>query len=141
MTAKPFIGVWRLVSYEVRRSDGTATYPWGQHPQGRLIYTADGHVSVAMMAEGRSRFDARELKLGSVEEKAAAADSYISYTGRYEVRGNKVVHHVEVSLFPNWVGADQQRNYSFDGERLMLSTDPHPGDAKGKTGHLVWERM
>jgi hypothetical protein len=141
MLANPFAGTWKLVSYEVRRADGRVSYPWGEHPEGRLIYTGDGHVSVAMMASDRRKFDAGEMKHGTLEEKAAAIDSYISYSGTYEVGGGKVVHHVEVSLFPNWVCKDQVRNFQFDGDRLMLSTDPAPEDEKRKTGHLIWERI
>ena len=136
-----FTGTWKLMSYEVRSVGGRVICPWGEHPEGRLTYTDDGHVSVAMMASGRRRFDAREMKHGTPEEKVAAVDSYISYAGTYEVDGNKVIHHVEVSLFPNWVGEDQVRNFQFDDELLMLSTDPAPGDEKQKTGHLIWEKI
>ena len=141
MTDDRFTGTWRLVSYEVRRADGKVTYPWGEHPEGRLMYTGDGRVSVAMMASDRRKFSSREMKQGTQEEKVAAVDSYISYAGIYEVNGNKVIHHVEVSLFPNWVGKGQVRNFQFDGNRLTLSTDPAPGDEKRKTGHLIWERI
>ena len=142
MTRNPFAGTWKLVSYEVRRADGKVTYPWGDSPQGRLMYSEDGHVSVAMMGSDRTAFAARELKLGTPQEKVAAADSYISYAGRYEVvDGNRVVHHVEVSLFPNWVGKDQVRSFQFDSNRLMLTTEPDPSDEKRKTGHLIWERI
>ena len=106
-----------------------------------MTYTGDGNVSVEMMASNRKSFDAREMKLGTPEEKVAAVDSYISYAGTYEVDGSRVVHHVKVSLFHNWVGKDQVRNFQFAGDRLMLSTDPAPEDEKRKTGHLVWERI
>ena len=141
MTRNLFIGTWKLISYEVRRPDGRVTYPWGQDLIGRLIYTEDGHVSVAMTRADRSRLAAKNFKDGSLEEKAAAADYYISYSGRYETQGSKVTHHVEVSLFPNWMGKEQIRNFEFDGNRLFLSTDPDPNDDKQRTGHLIWERM
>jgi len=141
MTDDRFTGTWKLMSYEVRRADGMVTYPWGEHPEGRLTYAEDGQVSVAMMASSRRKFDAREMKYGTPEEKVAAVDSYISYAGTYEVNGNKVIHHVDVSLFPNWIGKDQVRNFQFDGKLLMLSTDPAPGDEKQKTGHLIWGKI
>jgi hypothetical protein len=141
MVNDSFVGTWKLISYEVRSADGKVIYPWGEKPEGRLMYADDGHVSVAMMAPGRPKFEARELKLGTAEEKVAAVDKYISYAGRYEVQGDKVVHHVEVCLFPNWVGKDQKRNFRFEGRRLYLSTDPDPRDEKQKTGYLIWERV
>jgi hypothetical protein len=33
----------------------------------------------------------------------------VSCCGRYEFRGDTVVHRVELSLFPNWVGVEQER--------------------------------
>ena len=141
MDSDSFVGTWKLVSYEVRSADGKVIYPWGKKPEGRLMYASDGHVSVARMAPDRPKFEARELKFGTPEEKVAAVDKYISYAGRYEVQGDKVVHHVEVCLFPNWVGKDQKRNFRFDGNRLYLSTDPDPRDEKHKTGYLIWERV
>ncbi len=141
MASDSFVGTWKLISYEVRAADGKVTYPWGDKPEGRLMYSEDGHVSVAMMAPDRPLFEARELKLGTAEEKVAAVDKYISYAGRYEVQGDKVVHHVEVCLFPNWVGKDQKRNFQFEGNRLYLNTDPDPRDEKQKMGYLIWERV
>lgn len=141
MAENLFVGTWKLISYEVRAADEKVTHPWGEHPEGRLMYSGDGHVSVAMMAPDRPRFESRELKFGTPEEKIAAVDRYISYAGRYEIQGNKVVHHVEVCLFPNWVGRDQKRNFKFEGNRLYLSTDPDPRDGKRKTGYLIWERL
>ena len=139
MGGNPFLGTWKLRSFEVRSIHGEVSYPWGTDPVGCLMYTED-YMSVSMMAAHRPVFSARDLPRGTVEEKVAAADKYISYAGTYEIRGNKVIHHVEVSLFPNWVGGDQERYFTFDGDTLILSTDPAPGDEKQKTGHLVWKR-
>lgn len=141
MKPNPFVGTWRLVSYEVRRADGRITYPWGRDPVGRLMYSEDGYVSVAMMSANRPHFVAKDVKRGSVEEKAAAVDTYISYCGRYEVQGDAIIHHVEICLFPNWVGADQKRNFEFDGDRLSLSAALPSGDGVQKTAHLIWERI
>jgi len=140
MTHDPFIGTWRLLSYEIRREDGEINYPWGQDPVGLLIYSGDGYMSVAMMSASRTRFADKDVKKGTDEEKAAAVDTYVSYSGRYEINEDTVTHHVEVSLFPNWVGNDQKRTFQFDGNRLTLST-PLPGGDMQRSAHLVWERV
>ena len=140
MTQDTFIGTWRLLSYEIRRADGEIKYPWGQDPVGLLIYSGDGYMSVAMMSASRTRFVDKDVKKGTNEEKAAAVDTYVSYSGRYEVQGDTVIHHVEVCLFPNWVGNEQKRTFQFDGKRLTLST-PLPGGDIQRRAHLVWERV
>ncbi len=141
MTQNPFVGTWRLLSYEVRRADGEVRYPWGQDPVGLLMYSEEGYVSVAMMSANRPRFAAKDIKRGTIEEKVAAVDTYISYCGRYEVQGDTVIHHVEVCLFPNWIGNDQKRTFEFDGDRLLLSTEPIAVGEMNWTGHLIWERI
>lgn len=140
MKHDPFIGTWRLLSYEIRRADGEIKYPWGQDPVGLLIYSGDGYMSVAMMSANRTRFVDKDVKKGTNEEKAAAVDTYVSYSGRYEINEDTVIHRVDVCLFPNWVGNDQKRTFQFDGNRLTLST-PLPGGDMQRSAHLVWERV
>ena len=65
----------------------------------------------------------------------------MSYCGRYEFRGETVVHHVELSLFPNWVGGDQERLVELEGDRSALSsTRPILQGGTPRTAHLIWER-
>ena len=71
----------------------------------------------------------------------AAYIGYIAYFGTYDVAadGASVVHHVEGSLNPDWVGGEQVRTLRFDGERLVLSADVRKnGDIVTHT--LTWER-
>jgi Lipocalin-like domain len=42
----------------------------------------------------------------------------------YDFRGESVIHHVELSLFPNWVGVDQERLVEVRANRLTSSTRP-----------------
>jgi Lipocalin-like domain len=140
METEAFIGAWRLVSVELRDSVGAVTYPYGPDAVCMLIYSRDGSMSVAIMRAGRTRFAADDLLLGSKEEQAAAAAGYISYAGRYEVRAGIVVHRVEISLFPNWIGTEQVRFYAFAGDRLTLSTGPMQLQGRDRRGFLIWER-
>lgn len=139
--AQRFIGAWRLLSWENRGADGRVTYPFGPDASGYITYTADGHMSVAITQTKRPRFAADDLLGGSAEERAMAAASYVSYAGTYEVGEDTVTHHIEVSLFPNWAGAEQQRFYSFDGDRLTLSTAPMLLGGHEQRAYLIWARV
>ena len=141
MAHNPFVGAWRLVSFELRGSDGQVGYPLGQDAMGYILYTEYGYMSVAMMSANRLKFAAGDIGAGTDKEKAAAADTYVSYSGRYTIQGSKVVHHIEVSFFPNWVGADQERLFELDGNRLSLSTPPILFSGRQQTAHLIWERV
>ncbi len=122
MASNPLVGMWRLVSWENRSLDGQVSYPLGEDAVGYIMYNEDGYVFVAISRPDRAQFAAGDLFGGSTEEKARAADTYVSYCGRYEFRKNTVVHHVELSLFPNWVGGGQERLVELAGDRLALSS-------------------
>ena len=141
MTSNPLVGTWRLISWENRSLDGRVSYPLGEDAVGYISYSQDGYVFVAMMRADRKEFTAGDLLRASAEEKAHAAETYITYCGRYEFHGDTVVHHVELSLFPNWVGVDQERLVEVTGNRLTVSTRPMLLDGIQRSGHLIWERV
>jgi lipocalin-like protein len=135
------VGGWRLVSWENRASDGQVTYPMGIDALGALLYTADGRFSVTISRRGREGFAAGDLLSGTSEEKARAVEGFVAYAGRYSFHGDRVIHHVELSLFPNWVGSDQERSVELAGNRLILSAGPLLLAGKLQVPRLVWERV
>jgi hypothetical protein len=135
-----FVGRWKLVSFETRGEDGEVTYPFGKDALGYIMYSTDGYMSVTIFPKNRRRFNTYDVAGGTIEEKVAAAESYISYFGRYEIIDDRVIHHVEASFFPNWVGVDQERFYRFDGNRLTLSSTPMLFKGKSQSIHLIWDK-
>jgi hypothetical protein len=134
------VGTWRLKLWETRTADGRVAYPLGRDAVGYLIYTAGGHMVVAMMRVNRPAFAGDDLLGGTLEEQATAAAGYVTYCGRYEIRNGTVIHHVELSLFPNWVGIDQVRFAEVEGDELTITTEPLA--IGGVTvNRLVWERV
>jgi hypothetical protein len=134
------VGTWNLVSWELRLKTGAVRHPLGEHAVGRLVYTADGYMMVSLMRSGRAAFASPGLFEGSAAEKASAAESYASYSGRYELLHDRVLHHVDLSLFPNWIGTVQERLMKFDEGRLVLYTEPFTKDGEEQIACLVWER-
>ena len=141
MSSNPLVGTWRLISWENRTLDGEVSHPLGEDASGYIAYNEDGYVFVAIMGPARRPFVAGGLLSGSTAEKAGAAETYVSYCGRYEFHGATVVHHVELSLFPNWVGVAQERLVKISGDRLTLSTRPLLLQGRKQTAHLIWERV
>lgn len=135
--AAPLVGAWRLVAMEYRYPDGRVRYPYGREATGYIIYSGDGRMAATLMAGGRAAFGG-ELRRGEGgDRKAAAFEGYLSYAGRYEFLGDRVVHHVEVALIPDWVGRALVRLAAFEDERLVLSTEP---DREGRVTVIAWER-
>lgn len=139
MNKKQFIGSWRLISLENHRGE-KVDYPMGKSAQGYLHYMDNGQVSVAIMEANRKNFPSDDVKGGDDDERARAYESFIGYSGKFEVKNNKVFHHVEVCSFPNWVGRAIGRNFQFKDGKLILHTDPFQFEGAMIQGILVWER-
>ena len=136
-----FVGAWKLISLERRTAAGEVTYPMGQNPVGRLTYDALGRMSVQIMRPDRPKPSGVTPASWSAEEKAAAFDGFIAYYGTFTVSETEraVIHHVEASLYPHWVGSDQRRLYEFSGSQLILRAVNGSG-GPGTESRLVWER-
>jgi hypothetical protein len=138
---RELVGAWRLVSWENRAADGQLNYPMGVDARGYLVYAPDGRFSVTISRADRPRFAGGDLLAGTVSEKARAAEGFVAYSGRYTCRGDHVVHHVELSLFPNWVGSDQQRLADLSEDTLILSARTLLLGGKQQVPRLVWQRV
>jgi hypothetical protein len=139
--ADALVGGWRLVSWENRAADDQVTYPMGANALGYLLYTGDGCFSVMISQVGPALFAAGDLLGGTTEEKARAVEGVVAYAGRYSFHGDRVIHHVELSLFPNWVDSDQERWVELAGDRLTLSASPLLLAGRMQVPRLVWERV
>jgi hypothetical protein len=134
-----FVGVWTLLRYESRVNGGEFLPAMGEGVSGRLMYDAQGTMAGQVMGAGRALFRNADFRKGADEEKQAAFESYIAYYGTYEVleAERTVLHHVEGSLFPNWVGTTQRRLFEFDGGMLVLRQVS--ADRRSES-RLVWVR-
>jgi len=141
MDTHDLVGTWRLASWENRAADGTITYPMGRDVQGYIMYNPDGYMSVVITQSDRPPFRSADIGGGNDEELARAAATYISYCGRYEMQLGRVVHHVEIALFPNWAGTTQERFLEMEGNMLTLSTNPILYSGKEIRAYLLWQRV
>jgi Lipocalin-like domain len=136
------VGTWRLQSY--LRHDvatGENTKPWGERPTGYLTYLPDGHMLVVMTSEARQLVPSTDEKF--VEKSSQLIFNMTAYAGKYEVRDSRVFHHVEVAWLPTWVGTDQPREYSFEGDSLSIRTQAikNARDGREYVYVLVWTRV
>lgn len=137
-STRSVIGTWQLVSWEVH-ADGSVTLPFGDDPIGYLTYTADGYVFVQIMRPG-PRTLRGQLQSRATPEEIMRALGFGAYGGTYELQDGVVVHHVEVSVFPDWPGEDRRRTLDWDGNRLVLTTLPSVGDRASRFSRLTWQR-
>jgi hypothetical protein len=140
--AEQFIGTWRLVSWHLDDGAGKRSLPMGEDPIGLLTYTADGYMFATLMTPGRDNFTVNDPLGGSPAECQRAMSTCHSYSGRYRVDGDSVLHKVEVAILPNMVGTEQRRFYQFseDGAVVTLSTPPMIRKGASGKATLTWRR-
>lgn len=136
------VGTWKLVSFEERSEDGAVSRPSGAAPVGFLVYTEDGHVSVQnQTSDGSLRVTVVPAFGGNAHIKEGALEALGAYSGRYEIKsGGKIVHHIDVSLYPAWVGLRQERTITVEGNRLTLISPRLIEGDKVVRAHMTWER-
>lgn len=141
-----FVGAWALASWTVEDASGPYRHPYGERPQGRLIYTAGGQMAVQVQ-----RAEAAVPELESPDEAPALAwisSRFFAYYGSYSTdeAAQTVTHRITGCIVPSWVGTDQVREYRFvDDDRLelraQLEADSVAAKAGGGANLLVWTRL
>jgi hypothetical protein len=140
MGENPLVGTWRLVSFAVRDEEGRIVFPFGRDAVGFITYTGDGHMAVQFGRAERAHLAVGDWVGAGPAEIATAAREYFAYCGTYEYRDGEVMHRVELSLMPNWIGGEQMRLVVFDEDTITLATPPMPVGGRQQIATLVWQR-
>lgn len=136
------IGTWKLVSWVYKNEKGETFDYFGETPVGILMYDRNGYMNAQLMKNDRKNFTSvASIATGNKEEIAEAYKSYAAYFGKYYERSpGELIHTVEGSLFPNWVGNDEVRYGKVVDDFLILSAPP----VKTENGEIVffvtWKR-
>jgi hypothetical protein len=136
------VGTWKLVSASATSASGVVDKtPYGSNLSGTLIYTAERRVTVLLSYGDRKTLSGSDRVTAPAAERAEAFATFFAYAGRYSVAGDRVIHHVDIASYPNWVNTDFVRIFAFSGERLTLRTPPLYVGGTMQTSDLVWERL
>jgi hypothetical protein len=134
------IGTWRLVNWLWIGDDGKQAEPMGPGTQGLITYTADGFMFASLMGANRKPFAGTNPFGGSPAETHAAMSTGLSYCARWRLDGERLVHTIEQSMFPNWVGTEMLRTCRFVGEHAEIATAPVVIDGASGFFKLVLKR-
>jgi hypothetical protein len=140
VSARDLIGGWELQSWGQSFDDGRLQHPFGEQPTGQLIYTASGHMSGLVAASTRVNLTQGQWT-SPPAEAAAAYSTFLAYGGTYEVVDDEVIHHIKVSLFPDWAGVHQRRRARLENDVLNLIGRVEEGTTNARTVVLVWRRV
>ena len=128
------VGTWKLVSYVVEvQATGEKMPVMGQKPTGYTTFMPDGRVYFVLTAEGRQ-------PAKSDAERANLLSTLVAYTGTYRIDGDKWITKVEVAWNPEWIGTEQTRPFTLEGDKLQVLTPwrmmPNWAD-KGMTRSII----
>lgn len=136
------IGTWKLVSWTYTDDQGHTVPYLGNGAEGILMYDQHGYMNAQLMRGGRAPFAMPGFADGTPEETWVAFNSYLAYYGRYyETQPGEIIHEVEGSLFPNWVGQRQVRYATVIGDRLTLHTLPIATQQRKIVFYISWQRL
>jgi len=138
--AKDMIGMWSLVSVTLDRN-GSKSEPFGPNPQGILVFDRNGHFSLVVTRADLPRLASNNRMTGTAEENKAIVRGSTAYFGTYSVSeaDRMFVVHVEGATFPNWVGTDQKRIFTVNGDQLRYTNSSRSG-GEG-TALVIWKRV
>jgi hypothetical protein len=137
-TSEGIVGAWSLVSFDVDQGKGSEKPRFGPDPVGYLIYSANARMAAVLAGTHRPALKSPEGTAASEAERTEALLNFLAYAGRYEVRGDRVFHHVEVSVFTNLMGTTLERQFRIEGDLLTIRT--LPPEIWGSSNVLVWKR-
>ena len=129
------VGAWSLVSFDVDEP-GAKRARFGPDPVGYLIYSADARMAAVLAGTHRPELKSPAGTSTSEEKRTDALRNFLAYAGRYDVRGDRVFHHVEVSVFTDLVGVTLERQFKISGDTLTIRT--LPPEIWGSSNVLVW---
>ncbi len=134
ITRAQLIGAWRSGGSDLLHPDGSVSHVLPPSP-GRIMYTEDGHMCV--VSGFAAEVPAQEPGQLSTAQKAAAAEACTAYSGRWELQGERLLHFIDVAIFPAWVGTTRIRFPLISGDRMTYRTLPNPD---GSTPRIYWLR-
>jgi hypothetical protein len=137
--AEQLHGCWLLRSYELQQSDGSIIYPMGEQPEGLLLYSPAGHMSVHLLQPGAQPPAPEQLPPGVSADLALSYACYSSYFGRYTVDHAQriITHQLRGASVLAWAGSEFPRHYQLESDRLSLSATVNE---QGSRALLVWQQ-
>jgi hypothetical protein len=131
-----------LLDWSAEADDGTVEHPFSERPLGYVVYTADGRMITTISRRDRTPIGG-DLLSAPAEARAAAFESFMAYSGTFRVEAGDVIHTVEMSMYPDWIGSEQRRHVELGASaaRLTLSTDALPAGGRTMRHRLDWERV
>lgn len=134
-------GTWVLEAADTLRPDGSRVQGYGERPQGRLMVDRDGRYSLQIYRREARSFASGDKGRGTPDEYREAVMRISAHTGRVRLdpASGTIVFDVAQSLFPNWEGKRQVREYELKGAVLTYRV-PASATGNGTVAISQWRK-
>jgi hypothetical protein len=98
-------------------------------------------MSAVIMRHARPGFAQESARQLTRDQKADAFDSYFHYSGIWVIENHDLIHSVEFSLNPAFIGTKQRRHAQMSDDRnLLLSAQEKSNVGAIRHHYLEWRR-
>jgi hypothetical protein len=120
------VGTWDFVIAEITSADGKKTLPFGDHPKGQIIFTADGHFSQIHVSSGLPKIAGNNRLNGTDADNRAIVQGTLAMFGTYSVDEAKktVTFNIAAGTYPNAEGTSQVRTIDKLTADEFVNTNP-----------------
>ena len=139
--AERISGTWRLVSYQEKLLNGAVVNPFGETPQGIVIFEPGGYVSLQIMKIPRVSFPAG-YERATAEQVKAVHEAYLAYYGSWTVdeTHDVILENIRASNQPYLNNQMTTQQFDLDGKRLNLRTE-FSDNGETHSVLFVWEKI
>lgn len=117
------VGTWRLIDFaDLDSATGKWTYPYGKNPRGYFTYTNNNIVNLNISSEVPLNISEDSAKKYSINLYDYIWHYSLGYFGTYSIdpTNSIVTHHVKGGTIPYYIDTDQQRQFTFKGDTLII---------------------
>ena len=134
--ASQIVGVWKSISNKnTEVATGKITYPFGEKPNGYIVFTKGGRVIFTVVGDNRPQ----PAGSGATDaERVSLFNTLAAGSGTYKIEGNTGMVTYDSSWHQLWTGTTQKRTYAISGNKLTITSAPTKG-ADGK--EVIFENV
>ena|SRR5258706_15591818 len=137
------IGTWTLVSVDNIYPDGSRVHPYGENPQGLLMFDNHGNYAIQILKALRPKVASGDKNKCTPEENAALVQGSNSHFGKFSVEesNHTIIFNIEHASFPNWEGTEQKRAYTYTGDYIKYVVTHTTQGGQSVVAEVAWKRM
>jgi hypothetical protein len=137
------IGTWALVSVDNIYPDSSRVRPYGNNPQGMLIFDVNGNYAIQILKVVRPKIVSGDKNKCTPEENAMIVQGSNSHFGKYSVDepGKTITFNIAHASFPNWEGTEQKRTYTYTGDEIKYVVTHTTQGGLAVVAEVAWRRL